>query len=124
MHVSPIGDNRKVCQRKHTSKFCDATSGEARMREHPRPPSTQILASGIDIRNSVIEEKWVAYSPQAPPTFFCLSKPKSNKSIQYAINQAHNRRPTFPELIDRGTRGFCTDIQQHTNYIKKSDESN
>lgn len=59
-----------------TSKFCEATSGDARTREQPRPESTQILTSYM--RRNLQPQGKYTHSPQAPPTFLCLSKPRKH----------------------------------------------
>ena len=74
-----------IDQRVLTSKFCEATSGDARTREQPRPESTQILTSYMrpDWRS---QDKYT-YSPQAPPTFLCLSKPRKHRVERTILRQ-------------------------------------
>jgi hypothetical protein len=105
-----------------TSKFWDATNGEMRTSLHPRPESTQILTEKSPSENksqNKLHRKGRTYSPHAPPTFFCLSKPirkdGQKKSEIHFGREIGCRRHTFPELINRGTSGLGADIKEYTN---------
>jgi len=94
-----------------TSKFCEAARGLVNRRLQPRPVSTHILVPSsilTDFRHNI-----GTYSPQAPPTPECLSKPIM--IIHEIWNHWDYCYLTFPEFINGCSRGFGTDIEEYTN---------